>query len=95
MKIFAHQIFAIAVNLKGLDYVEGVEFSTINSLNGETTFAQLSNSVTANANLYDYKDPTLSFDSGLTLDQLCRFNQSDFQALDYAFTGDEALKVCR
>ena len=27
--------------LKGLNYVEGVELSTINSLNGETTFAQL------------------------------------------------------
>ena len=77
--------------LKGLNYVEGVEFSTIDSLNGETTFAQLSNSVTANANLYDYKDPTLNLDSGLTLDQLSRFNQSDFQALDYAFTGDEAF----
>ena len=77
--------------LKGLDYVEGVEFSAVESVSGETTFAQLSDSVTTNANLFNYKDPTLSFDSGLTLDQLSRFNQSDFEALDYAFTGDEAF----
>ena len=77
--------------LKGLDYVEGVEFSAVESVSGETTFAQLSDSVTTNANLFNYKDPTLNFDSELTLDQLSRFNQSDFEALDYAFTGDEAF----
>ena len=77
--------------LEGLNYIEGVELSSIESLSGDTTFAQLSDSVIANANLFNYKNPTLSLESGFTVDKLSQFSQSDFQALDYAFTGDEAF----
>ena len=90
----SEKLFEINLDvLKGLNYVEGVEFSAVESVSGETTFAQLSDSVTTNANLFNYKDPTLNFDSRLTLNQLSRFNQSDFEALDYAFAGDEAFDV--
>ena len=77
--------------LDGLNYLQGVELSSIESLSGDTTFAQLSDSVVANANLFNYKNPTLDLESGLTVDKLSQFSQSDFKALDYAFTGDEAF----
>ena len=77
--------------IQGLNYLEGIELSSIQSLGDDTTFAQLSDSVVNNANLFNYKNPTLSLDSDLTIEELGQFNQSDFKALDYAFTGDEAF----
>ena len=77
--------------LSGLNYLEGIDFTAIGSLNGDTTFAQLSDSVVANAHLFDYKTAGLDLSSGLSIEQLSQFNQSDFKAIDYAFAGDEAF----
>ena len=77
--------------LSGLNYLSGIDFTAIESLNGDTTFAQLSDSVVANAHLFDYKTANLELDSGLSIEQLSQFNQSDFSAIDYAFAGDEAF----
>ena len=43
------------------------------------------------AHLFDYKTAALELDSGLSIEQLSQFNQSDFNAIDYAFAGDEAF----
>ena len=45
----------------------------------------------ANAHLFDYKTAALDLSSGLSIEQLSQFNQSDFSAIDYAFAGDEAF----
>ena len=86
------QISQINLNaLSGLNYLQGIDFTAIEGLSGETSFAQLSNTVVAKAHLFDYKTAALELDSGLSIEQLSQFNQSDFNAIDYAFEGDEAF----
>ena len=78
--------------LSGLDYLpEDINLTEFNSFDESTKFAQFSDLVATNAELFDYKDSDLGFDENITIEQLSEFNASDFRALDYTFTGDEAF----
>ena len=73
--------------LKNFDYLSQVNLSQTR-FNNLTVFGQLSATFVSNANLYDYK-ADLKIDSGLNLGKIAQLSLSDFQAIDYAFDGDE------
>ena len=80
--------------LSGLDYLpEDIELSEFDNFDSDTKFAQFSDLVATNAELFDYKNPDLEVDENLTIEQLSRFNADDFRALDYAESNPGVLEV--
>ena len=68
-------------------YIDEAVFNT-NSLSPDTTFGELSNTVVANANLYDYKNENLNLEDGFSLSETELLDFNDYKALDFAFDGD-------
>ena len=72
---------------KNFDYLSQIDLSQTR-FNNLTLFGELSTTFAANDNLYTYK-AELEIGSGLNLDKLVQLSFSDFQAVNYAFDGDE------
>ena len=73
--------------VENVGYVSPDIFSTT-SLSPDTTFGELSATVVANANLYDYKGENLNLDDGFSLSETEQLDFNDYKALDFAFDGD-------
>ena len=68
--------------VSGLGYMPNISFSSLESLDENTTFGELSRLITEDyAHLFRHKN--LDFSFGLTVKNIQGLNQSDYKALDY------------
>ena len=59
------------------------------SIGDNTTFGGLSELVTANANLFEYRGESIDLSDGFSIAEAEVLDPNDYKALDFAFTGDE------
>lgn len=74
--------------IQDFGYISPESLSVL-SLGGEDDFGTLSDLVTANANLFEYKGDNVSLGDGLSIAEAEILNTNDYNALNFSFTEDE------